>query len=65
MGTQHMLGLLAEAHAELGQPREGLDCLAKGMQIIEMTNERWCESHLSTARATLDRLHARAHARGL
>ena len=38
--TPGLLTLLAEAHARLGNPVEGLNCLAEAAQIIETTDER-------------------------
>jgi hypothetical protein len=35
-----MITRVAEAYARLGQPVEGLNCLAEAAQIIESTNER-------------------------
>jgi predicted ATPase len=37
---------LAEAHAMLGHPGEGLNCLAEAAQIIEATEERLDEAEL-------------------
>jgi hypothetical protein len=51
--------LLAEAHAQLGQPVEGLNCLAEATQIIEATEERCNESELHGLRGDL--LNATGH----
>ena len=40
VNTPMLLTWLAEAHAMLGQPAEGLNCLAEAAQIIETTEER-------------------------
>jgi predicted ATPase len=47
---------LAETHAMLGQPVEGLKCLAEAAQIIETTEERVAEAELHRLRGDL--LHA-------
>ena len=44
--TPTLLMSLAEAHAMLGQPGEGLNCLAEAAQIIEATEERLDEAEL-------------------
>jgi predicted ATPase len=44
--TPTLLMSLAEAHAMLGQPGEGLNCLAEASQIIEATDERLDEVEL-------------------
>ena len=51
--TPLALILLAEAHAQLGQPVEGLNCLAEATQIIEATEERCNESELHGLRGDL------------
>ena len=40
MHTSAVLMLLAEAYAMVGQPADGLNCLAEAAQIIETTDER-------------------------
>ena len=42
--TPSMLVRLAEAHARLGEPIEGQNCLAEATQIIESTDERFAEA---------------------
>jgi predicted ATPase len=44
---------LAEAYALLGQPVEGLNCLAEAAQIIEATEERLDEAELHRVRGDL------------
>src|SRR5262245_12586717 len=44
--TPTLLMSLAEAHAMLGQPGEGLNCLAEAAQIIEATDEQLDEAEL-------------------
>jgi predicted ATPase len=44
---------LAEAHSMLGQPVEGLNCLAEAAQIIEATEERVHEAELHRVRGDL------------
>ena len=39
-GTSGALMLLARAYAMVGQPADGLNCLAEAAQIIETTDER-------------------------
>src|SRR5262249_15373394 len=39
-GTSGLLMMLAFAYARLGQPVDGLNCLAEAAQIIESTDER-------------------------
>ena len=53
LGTPWMLMRLAEAHRRLGQPREGLNCLAEAAQIIENTDERRHEAELHQLRGDL------------
>ena len=48
-----LLMWLAEAHAMLGQPGEGLNCLAEAAQIIETTEERVNEAELHRVRGDL------------
>ena len=45
--------LLAEAYARLGQPVDGLNCLAEAAQIIETTDERYHEAELHRLRGDL------------
>jgi predicted ATPase len=51
--TPSMLTRVAEAYATLGQPVEGLNCLAEAVQIIESTNERIWEADVCRARGDL------------
>jgi len=53
LGTPWMLTRLAEAHRRLGQPGEGLNCLAEAAQIIENTDERRDEAELHRVRGDL------------
>ena len=53
MYTPWALMLLAESHAKLGSPVEGLNCLAEAAQIIEATEERVCEAELHRLRGDL------------
>jgi len=48
-----LLMWLAEAHAMLGQPVEGLNCLAEASQMIETTEERYNEAELYRLRGDL------------
>jgi len=43
----------AEAYAKLGQPVEGLNCLAEAAQIIESTDERIAEADVYRLRGDL------------
>jgi predicted ATPase len=52
-GTPQALTWLAEAYAMLGQPVEGLNCLAEAAQIIETTDERCDEAELHRLRGDL------------
>ena len=45
--------MLAFAYARLGQPVDGLNCLAEAAQIIETTDERQPESILHSLRGVL------------
>jgi class 3 adenylate cyclase/tetratricopeptide (TPR) repeat protein len=45
-----MLMMLAEAHAMVGQPADGLNCLAEAARIIETTDERVNEAELHRLR---------------
>jgi Flp pilus assembly protein TadD len=56
LGTPLLLTWLAEAHIMLGQPGEGLKCLAEAAQITETTEERCHEAELYRLRGEL--LHA-------
>jgi predicted ATPase len=49
------LGLmwLAEAYAKVGQPDEGLNCLAEATQLIETTSERYYQAELHRLRGNL------------
>jgi predicted ATPase len=47
------LMLLALAYARLGQPVDGLNCLAEAAQIIETTDERQREAELHRLRGDL------------
>jgi tetratricopeptide (TPR) repeat protein len=51
--TPRVLIMLAEAYAMLGQPVEGLNCLAEAAQIIETTEERINEAPLHRLRGDL------------
>jgi predicted ATPase len=44
--TPMLLMWLAEAHAMLGQPVEGLNCLAEAAEVIDRTDERMNEAEL-------------------
>jgi predicted ATPase len=51
--TPSMLTRLAEAYARLGQPVQGLNCLAEAAQIIESTDERIEEADVYRVRGDL------------
>jgi predicted ATPase len=51
--TPHLFTGLAEAHARLGQPVEGLNCLAEAAGITETTEERYHEAELHRLRGDL------------
>jgi len=51
--TAHVLMRLAETHAALGQPVEGLNCLAEAAHVIEATEERNSEAELPRLRGEL------------
>jgi predicted ATPase len=51
--TSHALLWRAEAYAMLGQPVEGLNCLAEAARIIETTEERYHETELHRLRGDL------------
>jgi predicted ATPase len=53
ISTPQALMLLDEAYARLGQPVEGLNCLAEAGQIIERTQERYNEAELHRLRGDL------------
>jgi class 3 adenylate cyclase/tetratricopeptide (TPR) repeat protein len=48
-----MLTSVSEAYAKLGQPVEGLNCLAEAVKIIETTGERWAEAEVHRLRGDL------------
>jgi predicted ATPase len=52
-GTPFILMMRAEAHNRLGQPVEGLKCLAEAAQLIETTEERNSEAELHRLRGDL------------
>jgi class 3 adenylate cyclase/tetratricopeptide (TPR) repeat protein len=52
-GTPNLLMMLAAAYARLGQPVNGLNCLAETAQIIETTDERNSEAELHRLRGDL------------
>jgi tetratricopeptide (TPR) repeat protein len=52
-GTSGALVLLARAYAMVGQPVDGLNCLAEAAQIIETTDERQPEAALHLVRGVL------------
>jgi predicted ATPase/class 3 adenylate cyclase len=51
--TPSMLTRVAEAYARIGQPAEGLTCLAEAAQIIESTDERMEEAEVYRVRGDL------------
>jgi len=53
MNTSIVLMLLAEAYAMVGQPADGLNCLAEAALIIETTDERCYEAELHRLRGDL------------
>ena len=53
MNTSIVLMWLAEAYAMVGQPSDGLNCLAEAAQIIETTDERCYEAELHRLRGDL------------
>jgi predicted ATPase len=53
VNTLPMLTSAAEAYAKLGQPVEGLNCLAEAAQIIESTDERIAETDVYRLRGDL------------
>ena len=52
-GTSGALMLLARAYAMVGQPADGLNCLAEAAQIIETTDDRVREAPLHRVRGDL------------
>jgi len=52
-GTPDLFMMLAAAHASLGKPDDGLNCLAEAAQIIETTDERCSETELHRLRGDL------------
>ena len=52
-GTPGALVMLARAYAMVGQPADGLNCLAEAAQIIETTEERMGEAALHRVRGDL------------
>jgi predicted ATPase len=52
-GIPTLLMILAEAHARLGRPADGLNCLAEAAAIIEATDERSNEAELHRLRGDL------------
>ena len=53
INTSTVLMRLAEAYAMVGQPSDGLNCLAEAAQIIETTDERCHEAELHRLRGDL------------
>jgi len=53
LSTPTVLVGFAETYAMLGQPVEGLNCLAEAAQIIEATEERFSEAELHRVRGDL------------
>lgn len=53
MQTPVLLTWLGEAHATVGQPAEGLHCLAEAAEIIETTEERLGEAELHRVRGDI------------
>jgi predicted ATPase len=51
--TPLALMLLADTYAKLGQPVEGLDCVAEATQIVATTDERYIEAELYRLRGDL------------
>ena len=51
--TPYWLMLLADAHAMLGEPLEGLNCLAEAAHILETAEERFEEAELYRLRGEL------------
>jgi predicted ATPase len=53
-----ILGSLAQAQAEAGQPKAGLNTLAEALALVEQTGERYCEAELHRLRGELLRMQA-------
>jgi predicted ATPase len=53
LSVPFLLSLLADAHLRLGQPMEGLSCVAEAAQLIDVTSERREEAHLHRLRGDL------------
>jgi predicted ATPase len=53
LAMPHVLVMLANAYAVLGQVIEGLNCLTEAAQMIERTEERFCEAELHRLRGDL------------
>ena len=53
LSVPFLLGLLADAHLRLGQPMEGLSCMAEAAQLVDVTSERREEAHLHRLRGDL------------
>jgi tetratricopeptide (TPR) repeat protein len=51
--TPFILKWIAEAHASLGQPIEGLNCLTEAAQVIESTDQRIWEADVCRVRGDL------------
>ena len=51
--TPYWLMLLAEAHARLGDPGEGLDLIAEAVEILETAEERFAHAELFRLRGQL------------
>jgi predicted ATPase/class 3 adenylate cyclase len=49
----YFLALLAEAHAQVGQAREGLGLVTQALQRVERSGERWFEAELHRLRGEL------------
>jgi class 3 adenylate cyclase/predicted ATPase len=52
-GTPNLLMMLAGAYARLGNPIDGLNCLAEAAQIIQTTDERYSEAESHRLRGDL------------
>lgn len=53
MMRPYFLSLLAEAHAQAGQPEAGLQAVAEALTLVEATEERWWEAELSRLKGAL------------
>jgi predicted ATPase len=62
LGMSYILAQLADAHAALGQPSEGLAQLNEALALVESTGERWYEAELHRITGEL-RLQGDGHAR--